>query len=533
MIKTVNTEINGEIYDTMLELSDWRYSAAALGIIRFLDNCNESYEVSKKAGESCSVIDENGEIIEDLTHIKIDDALFYNKKSIVYEYVREKYLNFVEVYFKDFMHHSKIINRLQSDSYKNLNVDVDDKDKKEEVKNKVKTINDLMTANSILKKSFDKKKFDGSNIDEILNIIEKNRYLIIEETYRNGLSCYRKYSNENLFGKDPIKLCRLNGYYVDTGRKTKSISYNWDFNTNVAYDEYEFDYIPFAFTTYRDSYFINNNFTIQSLIDANNLIKELENYEETNTNRFKIYNLFLSKSNDYKYIDYEVEIIKKSIDDDFYESILIRDESLRVFDKINESTSYEYIVKSLNSGCKVGKDSYIDIDEMTIANIINMTHLDYIIDLLLKDETNPRNSNNHGFLLSQLIKINELIYKKGGNQVEDKQKALDGARFVGFALANRLEKNKVISYRNKLISCLTFKDYDRFCTILLQLSSYANNAKIINKESEKNAEDNKKMNETINMNFAYKLFEDFEDNKNIAYTFVNAFNVNDYKKENK
>ena len=533
MIKTVNAEINGIAFDTMLELSDWRYSASALGIVRFLKNVGGSYEISKKAGESCIVVDENGEIKEDLTQSNIDDALFYNKESIIYKNVREKYLDFVEVYFRDYMHHIKIIKRLKSDEYQNIVLEETDKKKKEELKGKIKIINDLMTANSILKKSFKKIKYDGTNNDEIINIIEENRYLIIEETYKNGLSCYRKYGNENLFGKDPIKLCRLHGYYVDTGRKTKSISYNWDFNTNVAKDEYEFDYIPFAFTTYRDSYFINNNFTVKSLIDANDLINEMENYDETNTNRFKTYNLFLSKSNDYKYIDYEVEIIRKSIDLDFYESILIRDDSLRIFDKINESGSYDYIVKSLNNSCKVGKETYIDIDDIAISNIINMTHLDYIIDLLLKDETNPRNSNNHGFLLSQLIKINELICKRGGNQVEDKQKALDSARVVGFALANRLEKNKVISYRNKLISCLTFKDYDRFCTVLLQLSSYANNAKIINKENDKKTEDNKKISGTINMNFAYKLFEDFEENKNIAYTFVNAFNVNDYKKESK
>lgn len=74
---------------------------------------------------------------------------------------------------------------------------------------------------------------------------------------------------------------------------------------------------------------------------------------------------------------------------------------------------------------------------------------------------------------------------------------------------SKIEKNKVIGYRNKLISCLTFKDYDRFCTVLLQLSAYS----------------------TVSFGFAYDLFENFEENKNLAYTFVNALKKNEVAKE--
>ena len=64
------------------------------------------------------------------------------------------------------------------------------------------------------------------------------------------------------------------------------------------------------------------------------------------------------------------------------------------------------------------------------------------------------------------------------------------------------DDNKVNSYKQKLISAITFKDYDRFCEILLQLSSYSG----------------------VVFYFAYDLFQDFEENKNIAYTFINALN---------
>lgn len=64
----------------------------------------------------------------------------------------------------------------------------------------------------------------------------------------------------------------------------------------------------------------------------------------------------------------------------------------------------------------------------------------------------------------------------------------------------RRAENKIDSYRTKLISAIVAKDYNRFCQILLQLSNYSN----------------------VNFGFAYNLFEDFEANKDVAYTFVNA-----------
>lgn len=76
-------------------------------------------------------------------------------------------------------------------------------------------------------------------------------------------------------------------------------------------------------------------------------------------------------------------------------------------------------------------------------------------------------------------------------------------------VSEKLEENKLNSYKQKLISAVTFKNKDRFCEILLQLSSFSG----------------------VVFDFAYDLFEDFENNKNLAYTFINALNK-DGNKEN-
>ena len=75
-------------------------------------------------------------------------------------------------------------------------------------------------------------------------------------------------------------------------------------------------------------------------------------------------------------------------------------------------------------------------------------------------------------------------------------------------VAGKLPENKRESYRQKLTSAIVFKDYDRCCQILLQLSNYAD----------------------VPFEFAYDLFENFEENKDIAYTFINALTK---KKEDK
>ena len=93
------------------------------------------------------------------------------------------------------------------------------------------------------------------------------------------------------------------------------------------------------------------------------------------------------------------------------------------------------------------------------------------------------------------IKINVLI--RGDERMKDK---LKGAFACAKQVSKAIEDNKIDSYKQKLTSSIIFKDYDRVCQILLQLSNYSD----------------------IEFRFVYDLYDNFEDNKDLAYTFINA-----------
>ena len=83
------------------------------------------------------------------------------------------------------------------------------------------------------------------------------------------------------------------------------------------------------------------------------------------------------------------------------------------------------------------------------------------------------------------------------------------AKAVVEVLVKNKQENKLASYRQKLISAVVFKDYDRYCKVLLQLSNYTG----------------------VTFDFAYNLFEDFEENKDVAYSFINALTTVTAKKD--
>jgi len=120
-------------------------------------------------------------------------------------------------------------------------------------------------------------------------------------------------------------------------------------------------------------------------------------------------------------------------------------------------------------------------------------------------------------LLDALIRVNQVIYK-GGDMENPKMKATYvtakevvrsiyrecGSGEIDSGKTNnkkRAEKAdlKLRSYRQKLISCLVFKNYERFIEIVLQLSAYSQ----------------------VSMGFLSDLAENFEENKNLAYVFTN------------
>lgn len=126
-----------------LEPFDWRYSAAIVGLRKYLEWLG---------------VDEEPNLI--IT----EDTLEYNKKYLD----KEDFLKFAEYYFKDDMHHIEIENKLKE---------------KNPTEDQINIVNEKMKANTILKNKFKKIKFDGHNQDEIQNIIDQNREEIICETW--------------------------------------------------------------------------------------------------------------------------------------------------------------------------------------------------------------------------------------------------------------------------------------------------------------------------------------------------------------
>ena len=189
-----------------LEPFDWRYSAAIVGLRKYLEWLG----------------------VEESDLTITEESLEYNKKY----FNRRDFLKFAEFYFKNEMHHIAIEEILEEENPSET---------------QIAYVNEKMKANKILKDLFKKIKFDGQNQAEIKKIINENREEIIYKTFQNKSNLYKNYCNPNQLFKDRQECCRLNGYYVDMPKKGKSISYAFDKLNYVGNDIPEFDFIPFAF----------------------------------------------------------------------------------------------------------------------------------------------------------------------------------------------------------------------------------------------------------------------------------------------
>ncbi len=438
--------LENEKFNTKMETSDWRYSASIVGLKKYFD-----YLVAK-----------GYEVESDLYEID-DDVISYNSEKIT----EERYLLFVEHYFDSAMHH-RVIEQVLINS--------------EFTEEQIKLVNDKLKANSIMKKTLGEVKFSGENKEVILEKINVNRLFLIKETYRYGDSLYKNFANTNSLFVETDSICRMLNYNIDAPKKSKSISYNWDFKTYKFEDEKEFDFIPFAFSKSYEGFFINNNYSIKQLFNTNNLISDSDNPRST---------LFCDLKNSADFIDFDVEVIIKNRGQKYFESLYIRKEAIKIFEKIEN-------YKAIKIPYRVN-DNYVRYLEKEVTDsILNNIKIDVLIEMLLKSKT------NYTYNIKTLIKINTLIY--GGDKMDKQMKSAYGS---AKRVMKEIPENKVNSYKQKLISAITFKDSERFCEILLQLSSYSG----------------------VVFDFAYDLFEDFDENKNIAYTFINALN-NETNKDN-
>jgi len=255
----------------------------------------------------------------------------------------------------------------------------------------------------------------------------------------------------------------------------------------VYQDSPYFDFIPFAFSKTREAFFINNNFMIDQLIKTN---KDgvLSDDRELKTRS----QLFLQTKESSNFIDYDVEVIIKEREKDYFETIFIRKQAIKLFATIPEDVA---IVLSRPCNVKRGEkaqDVWINIETMVTDSILNGLKLDDLIERLFKAH------NDHRFLISHLIRINQMIYTGGERMSEGQKRAYGAAQEVRKAL--RGKENKIRSYEQRLISSLTLKDYDRVQEILLHLSAFTQ----------------------VRMDFLIDVFKDFEANKNLVYTFINV-----------
>lgn len=449
-----------------LEPFDWRYSAAIVGLRKYLEWLG---------------VDEEPNLI--IT----EDTLEYNKKYLD----KEDFLKFAEYYFKDDMHHIEIENKLKE---------------KNPTEDQINIVNEKMKANTILKNKFKKIKFDGHNQDEIQNIIDQNREEIICETFRNKNNLYKNYCNPNQLFKDKQECCRLNGYYIDMPKKGKSISYAFDKSNYVGNDIPEFDFIPFAFSGCREKFFINDNVDLNRLQKTNTqwtrtvksqMEEAKQKNERVNTKRIFIDCLIEAKD----FLQSDIEIIVKKPERAYFETLYLRKESLEI---LKNMKSY---YKAFCFSIKISDDYWINILNEVFDAVVNFTLLDNLINKLLKDSREEGNS----YVISKLLKVNVEI-KKGDEKMKNTMKAAFACakQIVDKKDGNkpRVSDTKLKSYCTKLINAIILDDYDQFQKILINLSNYAE----------------------VPCGFAYDLFEDFEGNKEIAYTFVNS--LNRYKNNN-
>ena len=453
-------------FNVKLEPSDWRFSAAIVGLLEYfeyIDTLETSYKVE-------------------------DEYILYNSELIT----KENYLKFVEKKYGENLHHKYVelnLEHYNQDNNENDNTYI------------IKSINEKLSGNTIMKKIFKKIKFDGTNRDEILSLVNKHREELILETFRNKSDMYKNYCNTNQLFNENQKYCRLVGYYIDAPKKGKSTGFGFNMSSFVGQDIQEFDFIPFAFINDRESLFINDNYEINRLTSAKQVFQEkikadIENLELENKYRGIKYSLFKGIIESSDFIEYDVEVIVKDRDKDYFETLYIRKQSIDILKKINER-KIDY--NSLCFSYKINDNYYIDIYKKVMECILNNTLLDDVIDLLLKEKKNY-------YTVYQLININDLI--RGEKIMDDKIRKIIHA--CANEVRNKIPENKLESYRQKLTSSIIFKDYDRVCQILLQLSGYSD----------------------VYFSFADELFMDFEKNKDIAYTFINALGKSNKINEN-
>lgn len=455
----MKTKIDYFDYDTLLQPTDWRFAAAVVGLCKYFDYFGIVYKVLYDVEEKPD------------NYIHGFDGIIYKSEDIT----EEKYLEFAENYFEKYMTHKNILNILESQEFS---------------EEQIKLVNDLVKSKTVLKGLFDKIKFDGTNKDIFISTIEENRAEIIKNIFKNGNNLYKNYCNERLIFTEDNSTCRLRGYNVDKDRKTSNLGFCFSKESFESNDILEFDFIPFVFSNsdMRETYFVNNNFSVKSLTQTNyafsNQLSNTENKDDKNK-------LMLVLQNSKDYISYDVEIISKSQDKAYYETFFVRLERLK---KLRELSG-----KSLNFVKKINDDYWFNLEKEVYMRCLNNVLLDDVILMMLKfyfDDNAVK-----GYIKSRTDMLIDINVSWKGNEIMNEIKS---AKSCGFLTSKKLiemkSSNKINSYKQKIISALCAHDYDRAKEIILSLSAYVG----------------------MEFSFFYTFLENAEENKDLAFAFASA-----------
>ena len=455
----MKTKIDYFDYDTLLQPTDWRFAAAVVGLCKYFDYFGIDYKVL------CDVEEKPDNYIHGF------DGIIYKSEDIT----EEKYLEFAENYFEKYMTHKNILNILESQEFS---------------EEQIKLVNDLVKSKTVLKGLFDKIKFDGTNKDIFICSIEENRAEIIKNIFKNGNNLYKNYCNERLIFTEDNSTCRLRGSNVDKDRKTSNLGFCFSKESFESNDILEFDFIPFAFSNsdMRETYFVNNNFSVKSLTQTNyafsNQLSSTENKDDKNK-------LMLVLQNSKDYISYDVEIISKSQDKAYYETFFVRLERLK---KLRELSG-----KSLNFVKKINDDYWFNLEKEVYMRCLNNVLLDDVILMMLKFYFDD--NAGKGYIKSRTDMLIDINVSWKGNEIMDEIKS---AKSCGFLTSKKLiemkSSNKINSYKQKIISALCAHDYDRAKEIILSLSAYVG----------------------MEFSFFYTFLENAEENKDLAFAFASA-----------
>lgn len=468
----MKTKIDYFDYDTLLQPTDWRFAAAVVGLCKYFDYFGIDYKVLYDVEEKPD------------NYIHGFDGIMYKSEDIT----EEKYLEFAENYFEKYMTHKNILNILESQEFS---------------EEQIKLVNDLVKSKTVLKGLFDKIKFDGTNKDIFISTIEENRAEIIKNIFKNGNNLYKNYCNERLIFTEDNSTCRLRGYNVDKDRKTSNLGFCFSKESFESNDILEFDFIPFAFSNpdMRETYFVNNNFSVKSLTQTNyafsNQLSNTENKDDKN----KLLRV-LQQSKDY--ISYDVEIISKSQDKAYYETFFVRLERLK---KLRQLSG-----KSLNFVKKINDDYWFNLEKEVYMRCMNNILLDDVILKMFKffyfEESEKKNSKaiseirktqkNIMYKIGLLVDIN--VSWKGYDIMYEITSAKKYGEMVSKELIKKSSNNKIKSYQQKIIAPLCAHDYDRVKEVLIKLSAYVG----------------------IEFPFYYTFLDNAEKHKDIIFAFASA-----------